>query len=109
VGGRESAVDFMVTNAAKTFTFENGNVTSKEFSATKPGEPLTVTEWISQQVQTADFAFKNSKGGGTPPGSGSHRLGVTSKAKELRNPTPQQLGQSMGDIASGKLKIVYTE
>jgi hypothetical protein len=103
-GGRPDAVEFMVGNAAKVFTMENGAVTTKEFSIVKPGDPLTVTEWVQQQASHAAFAFLPSRGGGAPPSRPI--LGATPKAKELRNPTPQELGANATAIARGDIKIV---
>src|SRR4051812_17196649 len=60
-GGRESAVDFMVGNATKIFAVENDELTTKAFSTKKPGEPLTLGEWMDQQTTVVDFAFKPSK------------------------------------------------
>jgi len=109
-GGRESAVDFIVGSAANTFAIENGEVTSKEFSNIRPGERLSVSEWMAQQSSVADFAFKPSAGGGVPKGhsGGIARLGIRPNANELRDPTPQDLGANASAIASGKLKVVYT-
>lgn len=106
-GGRESAVDYMVTEAAKVFAVDG---TTKEFSKENPGVPLTVAEWMTQQFTTSNFAFNPSRGGGAGPTQtgGVHRLGAHSGKNELRNPTPQQLGAHASDIAKGKLKVVYT-
>lgn len=107
VGGRESAVDFMVTEAAKVFAADG---TTKEFSTANPGVPLTVGEWIQQRLAVADFAFKPSKGGGAGPTQhgANHSLGTHLRQNELRDPTPQQLGTHASDIAKGKLKVVYS-
>jgi hypothetical protein len=106
-GGRESAVDFIATEAAKVFAADG---TTKELSTINPGVPLTVAEWMKQQVAVSDFAFNPSRGGGAGPvqGGGVHRLGAHTRQNELRDPTPQQLGAHASDIANGKLKVVYT-
>ena len=104
-GGRASAVDFMVQAASKTFSMENGELTTNEFSATNPGQPLTVEEWMGQQIQKADFAFQPSRGGGAPARK-SAVLGGRSNVKELRNPSPQELGANASAIARGDIKVV---
>jgi hypothetical protein len=105
-GGRESAVDFIAAEAAKVFATDG---TTKELSTINPGVPLTVAEWMKQQVVVSDFAFNPSRGGGAGPVQGGvHRLGAHSRQTELRDPTPQQLGAHASDIAKGKLKVVYT-
>lgn len=108
VGGRESAVDFIVRSAAKVFAVDG---TTNEPSRQNPGVPLSLAEWIEDQFETADFAFKPSKGGGAGAtrGGGVHRLGAYTRQKELRDPSPQQLGQHAADIAKGKLKVVYSQ
>ena len=55
--GGASAVDFMLGLAAKTFTMKDGKLTTTEFSAVNPGDPLTVGEWMQTQAAVADFAF----------------------------------------------------
>jgi hypothetical protein len=110
LGGRESAIDYIVDAAAKTFAVEDGKLTTKEFSSDKLGEQLSLTEWVCKQKDVADFTFKPSNGGGTKPQNpNTRRLGASANAKELVNPTPHQLGEHMSAIASGKLKVVYTE
>lgn len=104
-GGRASAVDFMLQAASKVFEMGTDGVTTKEFSATNPSQPLSVSEWITQQVAVADFAFQPSRGGGAPVRK-SAALGGRSNVKELRNPTPQQLGEHSASIARGEIKIV---
>jgi hypothetical protein len=76
------------------------------FSPTRPGEPLTPDEWMVSATKDLAFLFGRSSGGGAPPaGSGA---GGSASGKELRDPTPQQLGQFAADIASGKMRVVYS-
>jgi len=105
-GGRESAVDYMVSCASKVF---DTNGTTKELSTKNPGVPLTIAEWVEQQSKVADFAYLPSKGGGARPSpAGTHQLGEYNRQGILRDPTPQQLGEHSREIASGKLKVVYS-
>jgi hypothetical protein len=102
-GGRESAVDYMVLNAAKVFAADG---TTQEFSKANPGVPISVAEWIQEQAKVADFAFKPSRGGSAPPRRST--LGSYRQQGELRDPTPQELGKHASDIASGRLKVIYS-
>jgi hypothetical protein len=104
-GGRASAVDFMVTAASKAFSMENGEVSTKEFSVKNPEQPLTLSEFMGQQMAVADFAFQPSRGGGAAPAR-KPVLGSHSSARELRNPSPQELGANASAIARGEVKIV---
>jgi hypothetical protein len=110
VGGRASAVDFMAERGAKVFAMEDGKLTTKEFSASNPAEPLSVDEWMKQQIAVADFAFQPSRGGGAggSGGSSTTKFGARSDQKILKNPTAQDLGANASDIASGKTKVEYT-
>ncbi|MBP7779490.1 MAG: hypothetical protein KA371_20420 [Acidobacteria bacterium] len=71
-GGRASAVDYMVAQAATVFAMTDGALTTSEFSSSRPGEPLTLAEWMQGQSSTADFAFLPSRGGGAPVGVSDH-------------------------------------
>ena len=106
VGGKPKAVDYMVGQAKDVFHVESGEVKAKpnRFSAKAPGEPLSIEEWLLSMVTEADFAFEPSKGGGS---SGStDRGGVPVGAKQLVDPTPQQLGQHMKEISKGEMVVV---
>ena len=106
-GGRASAVDFMAAEASKVFAMEDGKVTSKEFSATNPAEPLSIEEFMLKQSRTADWLFLPSNGGGARPSS--TKFGARSNQKVLKNPTPQQLGANASAIAKGEVKVEYSE
>jgi hypothetical protein len=99
-GGRASAIDYMVDNAAKTFTMKDHALTTKEFSSAKPGERLTVAEWMQAQVSVADFAFLPSRGGGA---SGS---GPATPAKRTVSRDPLEFGQNLAAIASGDVTVL---
>jgi hypothetical protein len=109
-GGYTSAVDFIAAKAAKVFAMEDGKVTTKEFSTSNPAEPLSIGEWIFKQTTEAGFAFQPSRGGGAGGSGGSaSRFGARSDQKILKNPTAQELGANASDIASGKVKVEYSE
>ncbi len=67
------------------------------------GEPLTLKDWVTSQMQELPGFFKTSSGGGTTP------TVLPVGVRELVNPTPEQLGsKEVGDqVAAGKLRIVH--
>ncbi len=100
-GGRASAVDYMQGLAAKTFSMKGGVLTTKEFSTTNPGEPLSVAEWMQAQVAVADFAFLPSRGGGaTGSTSGNH-----GGARRTVSRDPLAFGQNLAAIAAGDVTV----
>jgi hypothetical protein len=108
-GGRTSAADFILSKAEKLFTVEGGAVVGSAFDPENPGSKLTVDRFIELQLREADFAFKPSSGSGAAPARGLGARANHSGVKELRNPTPRQLGDAgtAADIKAGKLKVVY--
>lgn len=99
-GGRASAVDYMVGLAAKTFAMKDGEVTTTEFSAANPGEPLTVAEWMQAQVAAADFAFQPSRGGGAGPNPPP-----VAPARRTVSADPVEFGHNLAAIASGAVDV----
>ena len=112
VGGIPSALDYIVGKAGSVFKVDSGAVVAQPnmFSSDKPGDPLTVEEWLVKQTKESDFAFKPSGGGGAEGNKGAGGgSGLKPGQSELRNPSPQQLGEHMSDIKSGKMKVVYDQ
>ncbi len=107
-GGQPSAADFILSKAEKVLAVENGAVVGSAFDPERPGEKLTVDSFIQQQSRESAFAFKPSSGSGANP-SKSGGGGNRSSAKELRNPTPRQLGDAAtaAAIKRGEIKVVY--
>lgn len=99
-GGRESAVDFMVATAEKTFAMKDGKITTTEFSKERPGEPLTVAEWMNQQSHVSDFAFRPSSGGGAT-GSTGH----APRRRTISAADPLEFGRNLEDIVAGKVDV----
>lgn len=113
IGGKPNATDFIVNLAKENFEVKEGKIIAKagKFSTAKPGDPLSVEEWLTSDVsKNHDYTLEPSKGGGTPPPARATGP-VPSKArpdqKILVNPTAQELGQYSGDIAAGKVKVQY--
>ena len=110
-GGRPETLDFMLSRAKGLFVVADGVVKAapNQFSADKPGEPLTVEEWLTRQTKEAECAFKPSGGGGADPARG--QLGGTPRAgvTVIKDPTPQQLGEYAKDVKAGKVRFEYTQ
>jgi hypothetical protein len=110
-GGNPKAIDFVIERAKSVFQVEDGAVKAQpnKFSSQKPGELLSVDEWLTSLTKDADFAFKPSAGSGAPPANGSGaRPGAKPGQTILKDPTPQQLGEYASDIKAGKVRIEYT-
>lgn len=110
-GGVPEAQDFISSKAAGVFVVEGGAVKAapNQFSVDRPGEPLSVDEWMTRQTKEQAFAFKASSGGGANPAPGAGG-GTQHKPGQLvlKDPTPQQLGEHAGDIKSGKMRVEYS-
>lgn len=95
-GGRPAVLDFILSEAEKSFVVADDAVKAREgkFSPDNPGNPLSLEEWMGEITKTYDFAFGATQGGGTPapaPGKPApvvHKDGV----QIFTNPTPEQLG-----------------
>jgi hypothetical protein len=107
-GAKRNAVEFLVTQAQNVFEVVEGVVRSKgnAYSKANPGELLSVPEWMTGATKEFDFAFEPSGGGNTGPTSGMPE-GVPG-AKQLVDPTPQQLGKFADQISAGELIVVNT-
>jgi hypothetical protein len=103
-----AAMDMLLDKAEPQFVMDGDVVKAKPntFSPTRPGEPLSVDEWMTGALKDLGFLFGRSNGGGSDgrPGGGS---GGDGKAV-LRDPTPQQLGEHAKAIAAGEIRIVYS-
>jgi hypothetical protein len=106
-GGRPEALDFIVSKAAAVFTVENGALTPATFSPERPGERLSLHEFMAQQVKEASFAFAPSSGGGAS-GSGGFSAHAGVGIREVVDPTPQQLGQIGAAIKAGTVRVRYS-
>jgi hypothetical protein len=76
-GGKPSALDFIISEADKAFHVADNVVKAQDnqFSADKPGQPLSIDEWLTRATKSFDFAFEPSKGGGATGGSGGNGNG----------------------------------
>jgi hypothetical protein len=99
-GIRTSAVEFMTAEAAKVFALKDGALSTDTFSPTKPGERLSLAEWVAGQRVTASYAFQPSSGGGAP-------IGGSTGSREPRTVSrdPGEFGQNLAAIASGEAVV----
>lgn len=104
VSVKPSAIDFLLQKAGDFFHVKDSELKAKpdKFSASKPGEPLSVEEWLAQATKEFDFAFEKSGGSGAAPTQGGL------KGRILVDPTPQDLAKHMDDITAGKIKVQHS-
>ena len=105
-GGRQKAADYILGQAKSVFTVENGELKTTQFSPSRPGQSLTLDEFLIGQMKESDFAFEPSRGSGAGPLSSGG--GTVSNIPELRDPTPEQLGRHADEIMAGKLRVVMS-
>ena len=104
-GGKPQATDYIVGKAEAVFEVdESGALKGKGFSPIRPGQRLTVDDFIATQARESEFAFAPSGGGGAAPSRGRS----TGAGAVLTNPTPQQLGAHAKEIASGATRVEYS-
>ena len=101
-GAQPNALAFLLDQSEKVFEVKDDKVAARDGHFTEQGKPVTPSDWLVTATKEFDFAFKKSSGGGALPSNGEPGSG----ANILRNPTPEQLGAHMDDIASGKTQIV---
>lgn len=101
-----AALDICLDKAEPIFTVVNETVQARPntFSKSRPGELLTPDEWIVESTKEFPFLFGRSAGGGADPKPG----GGCANVRELRDPTPQQLGEHASAIAKGDVKVRYS-
>lgn len=115
IGGKPNATDFVVGLAKDLFEVKDRAVVAKtgKFSTEKPGESLTIEEWLASSVQKEhDYVFNPSNGGGAPivkGASGTPKSAAKPGQTVLKDPTPQQLGEYSSKILSGEVKVEYTD
>ena len=102
-GAHPNALSFLLDQSEKVFEVRDEIVSARDGHLYE-GKPVTPDVWVTGAMKDYDFAFGRSSGGGATPRNGEPTQG--SGVKTLRNPTPQQLGQYMDDIAAGKMQIV---
>ena len=91
------------------FRVENGSVVVAPVLSTKPGERLTVREWMAEQARVSDFACLPSRGTGSRSPAPVLLIGAKINSRELLDPAPEELQRHAADIAAGRLKVVFTD
>jgi hypothetical protein len=97
-GGRPEALEFVVAKAREQFVLENGALSTKDFSPSRPGEPLSLAEWMGARILDSAFAFKPSSGGGA-----SHS--ATPQPKRTIGSDPLEFGRNVEAIAKGQVTV----
>lgn len=109
IGGKAKAAEFIIGKARTAFDVKDGDIVPKpgQFNPAKPGEVLTISDWLGATVKDYDFVLEPSKGGGAPPSNnGAPRpAGLKPGQTVLKNPTPQELGQFSAEILAGKIVV----
>ena len=109
VGVRPASLRHVLREASEKFTLKDGSIVPKEGvkHPTDPLKTLTTEEWLQQLVKTDEYLFEPSVGGGANGGgSGGSSGGGGGNARKIINPTPEEMGRNMDDIASGKAVVV---
>jgi hypothetical protein len=115
LGGKPNATDFVVNLAKDNFEIADNKVVAKtgKFSTEKPGEALTISEWLGTNIaKDHDYVFKASGGGDTTPrvpGGPIDQSKLKPGQIMLKNPTPQELGQYADKIKTGEYKVQHDE
>jgi hypothetical protein len=106
-GGLPSAQGYIVGEAAKAgFSMKDGALVSTQFG--KPGEPLTINDWLQGQFKTSDFAFKPSLGGGASTTKSKGDSRSADGRQILHDPSPRALGENAAAIKAGRVKVEYS-
>lgn len=103
-GIKPKALSYVLDKARDLFHVADGKIAARDgvFSQARPTDPLTPDEWMDALVKTDDFLFEPSSGGGAKPGPGGNKPG----AKQLHNPTPEEMGRHMDAIIKGDMVVV---
>jgi hypothetical protein len=103
VGVKPNMMRIVLRDAEDVFELKDGKLAPRS-GVKHPSDPLkdmTLDAWL--QSLEPDF-ITESVGGGAVGGRGNG--GRPTGAKELVNPTPEEMGRHMDEIASGKMIVV---
>jgi len=106
-GGRPEAAEYVISKARDLFDVKDGQVEARVFSPNRPGEKLSIDEFIAAQTKASAFAFFPSSGGGASPNPGPSSPG--GGVREVVDPTPAQLGQLGPALKAGTVRIRYSK
>jgi hypothetical protein len=104
-GVRPSSVRHVIREAEQTFDLKDGALAPKA-GVKHPSDPLkelTPDVWLEGLAKSDDYLFEPSVGGGADNQNGRHhRPG----AKQLVNPTAEEMGRNVDAIAKGEIVVV---
>lgn len=97
----------VIREAEEKFELKDGALTPKTGvkHPTDPLKTLTTSDWLQDLAKSDDNLFEPSTGGGAngnKGGGGGGRPG----AKQLINPTPEEMGRLSKEIAKGEVVVV---
>lgn len=104
-GVKPASIRHVLREADEKFEFKDGTVKPKTGvrHPTDPLKELTPADWLTELATTDEYLFGDSTGGGAE----GRRIGIPPRdVKTLVNPSPEEMGRQMDDIASGKVKVV---
>jgi hypothetical protein len=105
-GVKPQSLRHVLREASEKFELKDGSLQPKQGvkHPTDPMKDLTLSDWFQDLAKTDDYLFGESVGGGAENGNrgGGRRPG----AKELVNPTPEEMGRHMDAIAKGEMIVV---
>lgn len=104
-GVRPTSVRHVLREAADKFEYKNGVIVAKA-GVKHPTEPLkdyTPTDWLGDLAKSDENLFGESTGGGA---NGDRRPPPPANVKQLINPSPEEMGKHMDDIAAGKAVVI---
>lgn len=107
-GVRPQSLRHVLREAEDKFELKNDVLVPKTGTkhGTDPLKEANVVDWLQDLSKTDEYLFGESVGGGASGGNRSGVGGFRQGAKELLNPSPEEMGRHMDDIASGKTVVV---
>lgn len=111
VGGQPAAVEMALDRAEKVFTVADGRIVARpdHYSRNRPGEALTVDDWLDEAGVDTPFLFKPSVGGGAPQSRPRSSSAAATSGRVLVNPSPADLGRHAAAIKRGDIRIQHTD
>lgn len=103
-GVKPQSVRHVLREAEEKFEFKDGVVKAKN-GIKHPTEPLrdyTTVDWLGDLAKTDEYLFGDSTGSG----AGGVRPGPPTPSEKLINPSPEEMGRRMDDIATGKVQVI---
>ncbi len=93
----------IIERAHKVFKYADGKIAARNAEGglvyDNRGEPLSAEAWVPEIPKPF---YRQSSGGGALPGGSTPK----STAKQLVNPTPEQMGQHLDAIIKGEMVVV---